>query len=158
VDPDAARAAYARDLEALAKSRLRRIQVFRVELAFMAGRAALLSSGGGDAGRLEEAERAAATIIREDLPWANPLAALLRAGAASGRGRIEDALELLVEAEGAFEESDMTLYAAAARRARGLLLGGDGGRALVDAADETLRAQRIVDPGRFARYLAPMRA
>ncbi|HEY7862546.1 MAG TPA: protein kinase [Thermoanaerobaculia bacterium] len=154
--PEAARAALARDEEALAGSRLRRLQVFRVELAFVDGRAALLSAEKAAAGRLEEAERAAALLTRENLPWANPLAALLRAGIAARRDQPEEALERLLQAEVAFEEADMALYAAAARRTRGRLLGGDGGKALVDAADDAMRAERIVDPERFARYLAPM--
>jgi hypothetical protein len=156
-DAGAARAALARDAEALVRSRLRRLQVFRVELAFVDGRAALLSAEEG-AGRLKEAEHAAAALTREGLPWADPLAALLRAGVAERRGKPEEALERFLQAEAAFEEADMALHAAVARRARGRLLGGDGGKALVEAADQAMRSEKIVDPERFARYLAPMPA
>jgi hypothetical protein len=49
----------------------------------------------------------------------------------------------------------MALFAAAARRCRGELLGGEAGRALVAEADAWMAAQSIRDPDRMARMLAP---
>jgi hypothetical protein len=48
----------------------------------------------------------------------------------------------------------MALCAAAVRRARGKLLGGDEGRALVEAAERQISAQGVREPRRIARMLA----
>ena len=49
----------------------------------------------------------------------------------------------------------MALYAAAARRCRGVLLGGEEGRVLVEAADAWMRDERIRNPERMTAMLAP---
>jgi len=49
----------------------------------------------------------------------------------------------------------MALFATAARRARGEVLGGETGRALVAEADAWMTAQSIRRPDRMARMLAP---
>ena len=119
-----------RDLE---RSLLRRIQLFRVESQHLRARCALAAATRGslaaaDRKRLLRATgRDARRIEREDVAWSNPLAALLRAGIASVEGNREEALEKLSEAESGFESSQMALYAAAAKRCRGLLLGRRGG-------------------------------
>ena len=44
----------------------------------------------------------------------------------------------------------MSVFAAAARRSLGSLIGGDGGRTLVEAADESMTARGIRNPARMA--------
>jgi hypothetical protein len=51
----------------------------------------------------------------------------------------------------------MGLCAAAARRRRGELLGGEAGQALVEAADEWMRQRDIRNPARMTALLAPGR-
>ena len=55
----------------------------------------------------------------------------VRAGAAATRGDGGAALGFLARAESGLRAADMALHAAAARRRRGELIGGDAGRALV---------------------------
>ncbi len=91
------------------------------------------------------------------MAWGDALAVLLRAGIASLKGAREETLERLAAAESAFESAQMALYAAAAKRCRGLLIGGDEGRGLVEAADLWMEGERIRNPERMTRMLAPGR-
>jgi len=49
----------------------------------------------------------------------------------------------------------MALHAAAARRRRGEIMGGDTGRALVESADAWMTGQIIRSPERMTAMLAP---
>jgi hypothetical protein len=62
---------------------------------------------------------------------------------------------LLCAAEDGFTAAEMDGLAAAARRRRGELLGGDKGCELVEAADEWMRGQGVRNPARFAALYAP---
>jgi serine/threonine protein kinase len=106
---------------------------------------------------LKGAEAHARVILREKTLWGDPLAHLIRAGAASTRGETERALGLLESAEAGFAAADMALHLAATRRRRGELLGGDAGRDLVDAADTWMSGQAIKNPERMTAVLAPGR-
>ncbi len=56
----------------------------------------------------------------------------------------------------AYRELGMSLFAAAAQRSLGSLLGGDEGRALVAAADQWMTSQGIRNPARMASlYIGP---
>jgi hypothetical protein len=145
--------------KALKSSRLLRVQVFRIEwlnararteIALAAGR-----SASGVTALLRSAERSARAIERERLQWGNPLASLLRAGVASVKGEREEAILRAGQAEEGFEAADMALYAAAARRRRGELTGGEEGRALIEASEIVTRNQKVRDPASFAAMLAP---
>jgi eukaryotic-like serine/threonine-protein kinase len=59
------------------------------------------------------------------------------------------------EALKGLEEADTNLYAAAARRRLGELLGGDEGRELITKADEWMSRQQIRNPPAFTRLMAP---
>ena len=106
---------------------------------------------------LRGAEAHARTILRERTQWAEPLARLVQAGAATTRGATEQALGLLSAAEAGFARADMALHLAAARRRRGELLGGEAGRDLVAAADAWMSGQGIKNPERMTAMLAPGR-
>ena len=104
---------------------------------------------------LRVAEEHAAAILREKTRWGDPLALMLRAGAASTRGETERARLLLASAEAGLAGADMALHAAVARRRRGESMEGDAGRDLVAAADAWMTGQGIRNPERMAAMLAP---
>jgi hypothetical protein len=106
---------------------------------------------------LRGAERHARAMLGQKTRWGDALAHLLRAGAAATRGDHDRSLRLLESAEAGFAAADMALHAAAARRRRGELLGGDTGRALVTTADAWMAQQSIKRPERMTAMLAPGR-
>ena len=61
----------------------------------------------------------------------------------------------LEQAEAAFYEADMTLYAAATRHQLGKLLGGERGRELSTRAQEWFEAQGVRRPRAFLTMLMP---
>jgi hypothetical protein len=141
-----------------------RMQIPRVYITYLRGAAALAraaSLGAGPLGLvrraalLVEAARAARTLDGERMPWADPLASLLRAGMAMVRGDVSSATSSLARAGLDFQAAGMELFAAASRRRRGELLGGDLGAALVREADQWMRDQGVVAPERMTAMLAP---
>ena len=98
----------------------------------------------------------AARTLEKGRPWIGPpLAALLRAGIASVEGSPGRAIALLERAERELEGGEMVGSAAAARRRRGRILGGDEGRELVERADSWMRSHGVRDPGRMTAALVP---
>ncbi|MEX2262537.1 MAG: protein kinase [Bryobacteraceae bacterium] len=134
----------------LRRSLLMRVQFVRIEFPYLRAKCALAVARAG-ASRTEDhlrsAERDAKTIERESMPWGDPLAKAIRAGLAFQRGDLDAAAELLALAEAGFDSSRMALYAAAVRRRRGQLIGGEEGHALLTAAEEWMAGQKIT---RFA--------
>lgn len=104
---------------------------------------------------LRSAERDARRIERERTMYGDGLSRLVGAGVAATRGYIEEAATLADRAEIALLSADMGLYAAAARRRRGELLGGDQGRALIADADAWMSNQKVKNPRRMVEMLAP---
>ncbi len=144
---------------ALRRSLYIRIPLCYVETLHLRARAALLVAAGAAPSErrafLGRAERDARRMEGARMPWCAALARLLRAGIAAARGRTEAAVGLLTDAEAGFEATDMALCAAAARRRRGEVLGGDTGAALVADADSWMAAQEIRNPARMTGMLAP---
>jgi serine/threonine protein kinase/tetratricopeptide (TPR) repeat protein len=147
-----------RDWPALRRSLLLRLQHVRIvmhqfrglcALGLAAARdahaAVLVRSARGDARRLE----------REGTAWADAAAKLVRAGLAVQVGQRGEAVTRFEAAESAFRAVDMPLFAAAARRRRGQLFGGESGRSLVAEADRALADEDVRDPARMADALAP---
>jgi len=133
------------------------IQVLRVVLASLEGRAALMAAQGSpDRGRLLGLVRARArTIEREDVAWARPIARLLRAGLALADRQRDEAVLLLEQAAAEFDAVPMDGYAAAARwRAAGLLDGSGRAAGLRERAGEWMTHASIRSPERMARMLA----
>jgi hypothetical protein len=104
---------------------------------------------------LTAAQRDARKLGRERVAWAEALSQLIRAGVATCRGDLGGARALLQAAVSGFEALDMRLWAAAARRRLGQLLGGSQGKELVDQADESMSQQQVRNPARWAAMLAP---
>ena len=105
--------------------------------------------------RLRIAEVTADQIARENMPWSNPLAGLIHAALAKQSGDISRAEALALQAVSGFEAADMALYAAAARRRLGELVGGDRGRELIDQAEEWMSRQQIKNPSAVTNLMAP---
>ncbi|HEX4900486.1 MAG TPA: hypothetical protein VFV61_08140, partial [Pyrinomonadaceae bacterium] len=104
---------------------------------------------------LKIAESLAGRIAKERMPWADPLASLVRAGVAYKRGETAAATTTLADAAEHFDLAEMQLYAAAARRRLGKLIGGRRGEELLTEADAWMREQKIDNPERMTRMLAP---
>jgi hypothetical protein len=93
---------------------------------------------------------------KEKMPWSTAEAQLTRAGAVvAARGDDARAIALLRSAVAGLDGAGMQLYAAASRRCLGKMLGGDEGRALIDAADAWMREEGIAAPARVTAVLAP---
>jgi hypothetical protein len=78
-----------------------------------------------------------------------------KAGIAAQRGFNELATELLNEAISQLEGADMLLYAAAARRRLGELIGGKEGASHIHQADTLMTDQTFRNPIRATAMLAP---
>jgi serine/threonine protein kinase len=144
----------------LKRSMMLRIQMVGIEIGHLRARAALAlaaeTSRASERARLLRAAAAdAARLQQTGAPWALPLAALVRAGIAAIEGNAEESARLADQAAFGFDAVDMALYAAAARRRRGELVGGDEGRALIEAADALMQRELIRKPERMVAVLAP---
>jgi hypothetical protein len=149
-----------REWPRLKRSFLMRIQYILIESLYHRGAAALaLSACGASADRkarlLKTAEADARRIRRENMDWSNPLAQLMHAGVSAARGNRTDATDLFRQAAEGFDKAQMALYAAAARRRRGELLGGADGQRMFAEADEWMIGQKVRNPARMAAMVAP---
>ena len=143
----------------LTKAMYLRMQAQRILCTHLRGRVALARAKAAD-GRERERHLAAAArdaraIAKEHAPWGHPLATLLDAGGAAIRGDAATAVARLADADEALRRFELMLYAAAARRQRGRLVGGDEGAALIADADAWMAGQTIAHPDRFADLLVP---
>ncbi len=96
------------------------------------------------------ARRRARILSRLRRPWVAACAASLRAGLAAAQGDLDTALDELSRCEAGFEGWGMHLYAMAARRCRGRLVGGDEGAELIAEVDAWMHDQGVVRPDRMA--------
>jgi hypothetical protein len=145
----------------LEQSLLWQVQIVRIEAVYILGRAAVACAAAEAPGSparkafCGDARKSARRLMGESGAWAAPLGALVDAAALSLGGDRAGALARLVLAAAGADELDLTLFAIVARRARGLLLGGDEGQALVEEADRAMEARQIRAPARVAAMLAP---
>ncbi|MCM3905133.1 MAG: protein kinase [Pyrinomonadaceae bacterium] len=143
--------------KALEQSMLLRIQVLRIEAMHLQARAALATAAVSNdkKPRLKVAGNMAQRIAREKIAWGQPFATLVRAGIAHQEGESSKVVNLLSEAVDSFDLADIDLYAAAARRRLGEIVGSERGRHLIAEADTWMRKQEIKNPSAMARMLAP---
>jgi hypothetical protein len=136
---------------------LLRIQQVRIDVLQHGGRCAVATAAAAADPEplLRQAERYARRLDRERVPWSGALARVIRAGGAAVRGETASAQSLLSRAVAECEAADLALFAAAARRQLGRLLGGDEGRDHVARADAWMHGQSIRNPARFAACLVP---
>jgi hypothetical protein len=104
---------------------------------------ALVSQALADANRIE----------REAMPWATPLATLIRAGADVVRGRRARAFRTACHAAAQFRATDMSLMATATDWACGMRLGAGTNDDVASASDALLRADGVRNPERWVRML-----
>ncbi|MGZ3428704.1 MAG: hypothetical protein ACXVCV_18755, partial [Polyangia bacterium] len=143
---------------ALHKSLLLQVQFIRLEALHLRARtllAAARTGGGVDGGRVQAALADARRIERARMPWAVPLGALIRAGAAALADDPARAASLCEVAAHDLDAAGMSLYATVARWRLGHLIGGGDGYALVTAATEWMQTQKVREPRRLAAVLAP---
>jgi hypothetical protein len=149
-----------RDELPLEKSLLLNTQLVRAFTVFVAGRAAIASmdaAGAPRSDRLAEANLRAAALRGEQMPWADTCAAMLTACIKNAEGQRDEALVALREAIAHADATDMMLHAATARHRLGLLLGGAEGERELHQAEETMRAQGVRVPAKFASMYVPGR-
>src|SRR5262249_39530765 len=118
---------------------------------------AMAKEASSAASYLAVAEKNAGRIKREKTPYGDGWAELILASVAATRGRVESAIAYLESAGKKFEDADMALYAAVARRRRGELSAGDEGKSLISSSDNWMSNQQIKNPARMADMLAPGR-
>ncbi len=123
------------------------------------GRAALAaasrSRGEAREALVSVAEGEARRMGRSTLPQSPGLAAALRAGIEGLRGRESARIQALEETVRVLDGAEMSLYASAARRQLGQLLGGDRGRALVEEGELVFAREGVRNPARFEAMLLP---
>jgi tetratricopeptide (TPR) repeat protein len=137
--------------QALEDSMLLRIPAVRVEAMQLRARTALATS---DEGKLRLAEKMARKMEKVEMSWSKPFATLVRAAVAHKRGEAVKVITLLAEAIQSFDDADMRLHAAAARRCLGQITGGEKGQRLIAEADAWMAGQRIKNPEAMTRMLA----
>jgi tetratricopeptide (TPR) repeat protein len=145
---------------ALRRTMLLEVPLNRANMHWLRARAALAAAAGTQARPrhrfLSSAAGDARRLAREPMPFCQALAQLIGSSIAVLRGDPETGARLADEALAGFEATDMALLAAAARRQRGLLLGGTEGQGLVAQADVWMANEGVVHPARMAAMLAPM--
>ncbi len=161
-EPARAADRIARDARPLKRSRMfSAAQLIRVFTHDLQGRvSAAMLDGVTDDGRrqrLAEVRKAQGSLAGEGLPWAAPLAEILRAWAERAAGHDEMAAAALRSAVDLAEKVKMAVHAAAARRQLGALLGGPEGEAMAREAEATLREKGVRAPARYAQLLVPGR-
>jgi len=158
-DGSAARRRLLERWHELEASQVRRVQLARIHLDYLRARTALAVAPAWESrGELiDEITRTALSIERERAPWADPLAATLRASLSARRRERPQALRELDRAIAGFEAASMSLHAAVARRCQGELDGSDAGREQVEQADLWMKEQGVVAPERISAMLLPGR-
>ena len=127
-------------------------------MSFAIGRAAIAASSEAPElrrRRLREARRMSRRLERGGLPWMSALASLVAAGVASAENDVASARAHLRAGASHADAADMALHACAARHRLGASLGGDEGRALVEQAEEAMRAKGVRAPVRYVSMLVP---
>jgi hypothetical protein len=141
-------------------SLLMRIEVFKMTMHALRGRAALATA---ERTRDPEERREmiaaarvdAAGLRRLQVANAEPIAQLFEAAVHSLEGRLDEALRVAAEAEARFDAIGMVTVSVLMERRRGEMLGGDAGQARISAADEDMRRRGVRNPRQMTYCFAP---
>ncbi len=156
-----ARARHGAVLREVSRSLLMRAQILRTEFCWAMGRLALAEAQAAPAASperrraLAEATHLARRLEREQVAYASATASLLAAGVAVQGLVPERAVTILRDALPACDRAGLALYAAAARRRLGELVGGAEGQGLIRGADAWMANEAILDPARMTDLIAP---
>jgi hypothetical protein len=148
----------ARDLPAAEKSLLLKCELLRICTLFTRGRCAVATAHALPElrkQRLAEARSMIHRLEREVPLWAAVFAALLSAAVSNAEGDRLGAVTALRTAMERAEGANMSMHAAAARYELGVLLGTEEGKALVQQAEEAMKAQDVRAPSRLAAMWLP---
>lgn len=141
----------------LSRSLLMRVQYVRVEAYYLRARcalaAALRTTYALELVALAESD--GQRILRERLPWADPLAHTVIAVASLARGDMSRAVALFGQAEDGFVAAGMSFHANVARRRLGRLMGGTAGAKMVEDSNAWMASQGVRHPDRLAEIVAP---
>ncbi|MCA9675946.1 MAG: AAA family ATPase [Myxococcales bacterium] len=141
---------------ALERSLMLRVQLMRSLLWSVRARAMVAASHqDGDRRRLRKILKIARRIDREGVDYCRAEAAMLRAAVAHLEGDRARTLALLATGIELAERANLVLNQVAMRRARGLLIGGDEGAALIAEADAFIRSQGLRRPEGVTAVFAP---
>jgi serine/threonine protein kinase len=156
-DPEAAYYYLLERWPALDASLILNIQLSRIVVTHLHARLALARAERMEdpAHLLRSAASCARELEAERMPWADPLAAMVRAGVAFRQGDREGAVKLLGAAVEGFQAQEMALFEATARRRLGELMGEESGRALVLASNVWMDEQGVKNPERMTAMIAP---
>jgi hypothetical protein len=154
---DAAWDRISRNWSALARSLLLHMESIRIFMLHLRGRCALAAAvrAVNPEHFMRAAERDARRLEREKASWSRPLARLIRAAIVASRGDSQHAAHLLGSAAADFDTAGMRLFAAAARRRQGAILGCAEGRGLVARAEAWMAGQGIRNQDRMTALHAP---
>lgn len=144
----------------LQRSLLMRVETLSVQMRSLRARAALAAAAAAPAGPgsrdlLRVAERESRHLRSKRAKWANGLGELVSGCVEQLSGQPRRALGMFTRAEQTLGDAGMLLHQMAARRARGLIVGGDEGRVLVASADQEFRAQAILNPESIVQVMVP---
>jgi len=142
----------------LKKSLLLHAGFIRAYTRFTQGRLAIASIEGSPdlrSARVAAALNLAGQLDREYDPWTGALASIVRGSAHNAAGDRDAAIASLRRAVEQTEATDTHAYAGPVRYRLGQLLGGDDGTTLVKEAIETMFAQGIRVPERWAAIYLP---
>jgi hypothetical protein len=133
-----------------------RVQQVRINILMMRAQSALAAAAvTGTKSFLRAAEADARKLAWERAPWSDALVRLILAGVAGVRRDTGKAILLLREAIERLYAVDMEIFAQAARRRLGQLLGGDEGRLLIEESEAWMDGQGIRKPARMAAVFGP---
>lgn len=142
------------------KSLLMRVEIIAVLIHHLRGRAALCALR-NEPSRMRQwqlksrARRSARALEKFGRPHSDGIASMLRAELAAHDGRQDEAVELYERAEQLLDETHTGFYAHAARRRRGILLGGEEGDRLIDEARAWLVERGVESPDAMASMATP---
>lgn len=148
-----------RDWAALKAGLYLRMELPAMELRWARARSALALSfdenGRSRRRRLAQVQASIRAIRRASCPAAKPHAALLRAGVAVVEDRVDDALAPLRLALDGYTAAAMRMHTEVTRWTLGNLVGGIEGGALVAAAEDWMKTERVPAMRPLVRALAP---
>ena len=155
--PKKASARLAAALPRIRRSLIWQVPALELLIRDLLARCALACAEAGGSVWLAEARACVKRVrrLRLAVPWAPALATLGDAGVLACEGQQEAAMARLRTAIDELEAQGLAIYAVAARRRLGRIVGGDEGQALVASARAFEAAEGIVDGEAFARLHAP---